>query len=486
MISDTSFGTPGEHEYDAVIVGAGPNGLAAAIRLAEAGQRVLVAEAHSEPGGGTRTAELTLPGFHHDVCSAIHPMGVASSFFKTLPLDQFGLEWIYPEIPLAHPLEDGEAAVLLQSVKDTAAQFDSFSAATYQMVFGPLVDKVPDIMGDLFAPPKLPSHPISTTLFGLRTLPATLDAARLWFTDEKARALLAGNAAHSVLPLDRPLATNAIGLMLMLVGHAYGWPVAKGGSQSITRAMVAYLQSLGGEVKTDWNVQTIDELPLAAAYLFDTPPSALSRIAGDRLPEKYRRRLERFRHGPGIFKIDYALNDAVPWKSEACRRAGTVHVGGGIDEIAKAEREVWEGIHPEHPFILTAQQSLCDPSRAPEGKHTFWAYCHVPANSDIDMTEAIENQIERFAPGFRDCVLERHTMNCLDYERYNPSLVGGDIVGGVADWRQLVTRPVVSLKPHTTPADDIFICSSSSPPGGGVHGMCGYWAAEMVLKKSGS
>lgn len=483
MISDTSFGNPGHDEYDAVIVGSGPNGLSAAVRLAEAGKHVLVVEANAETGGGTRTAEFTLPGFRHDICSAIHPMGVASSFFRSLPLEQFGLEWIHPEIPLAHPLDGGAAAVMYRSVEETAAQFDDSSAASYRRVFGPLVDRVPEIMGDLFAPPGIPSHPITTMRFGLRAIPAALDAARLWFSDEKARGLLAGNAAHSVLPLDRPLATNAIGLMLLLVGHAYGWPVAKGGSQSIARALTAYLQSLGGEVKTNWCVESIEELPRAAAYLFDTSPSALSRIAGNRLPERYRKRLERFRHGPGIFKIDYALSDPVPWESDVCRSAGTVHVGGGIDEIATAEREVWQGIHPERPFLLTAQQSLCDPTRAPEGKHTFWAYCHVPSGSEVDMTAAIENQVERFAPGFRDCIMERHTMNCHDYERYNPNLIGGDIVGGVADWRQLVTRPIVSLKPHTTPAPDIFLCSSSTPPGGGVHGLCGYWAAEMALRE---
>lgn len=468
-------------EYDAVVIGSGPNGLAAAVRMAQEGRSVLVVEAHERPGGGARTTELTLPGFHHDVCSAIHPMGAASPFFQSLPLADFGLEWIHPEVPLAHPFDDGTAAVMLRSVEETAAQFEPASAAAYRLAFGYPARHFDDLIEDAFAGPAIPKHPIVGALFGLRALPAALDAARLWFSDEKARGLLAGNAAHSVLPLDRPLATNAIGVMLMLACHAHGWPVAKGGSMSIIMALIRYLESLGGKVETGRRVGSLSELPNAKAYFFDTPPSALSEIAGERLPEKFRRRLERFRHGPGIFKIDYALDGPVPWTAEACRKAGTVHLGATLDEIAVSEREAWEGIHCEKPFVLSAQQSLCDATRALEGKHTFWAYCHVPSGSTVDMTEAIERQIERFAPGFRDLVLARHTMNCADYERYNPNLIGGDIVGGVADWRQLLTRPVVSLKPHTTPAPDLFLCSSSTPPGGGVHGMCGYLAAEAAL-----
>ena len=484
VVADTMSDFPSiSSHYDAVVVGSGPNGLAAAIRLAEEGRSVLVVECHDEIGGGARTAELTLPGFRHDVCSAIHPMGLASPFLRRLPLEDHGLEWIHPELPLAHPLDDGRAAVLARSVEETAAAFDASSGRAYRRVFGPLVEKTDELLGDLLAPPGIPSHPFLAAAFGIRAIPSSLGAARAWFSDEGARALLAGNGAHSVLPLDRILSTNAIGLMLMLVAHAKGWPVAKGGSASIVRAMAAHLRSLGGEIVTGWRVREIGELPRADSYLFDTTPSALAAIAGDQLPDSFRRRLLRFRHGPGIFKIDYALSEPVPWENEACRRAGTVHVGGTLDEIVCAEREVWEGRHPERPFLLTAQQSLCDPSRAPEGKHTFWAYCHVPANSNVDMTEAMERQIERFAPGFRDCVLERHTMNCADYERYNPNLIGGDIVGGVADWRQLLTRPVVRLRPHTTPNPSIYLCSSSTPPGGGVHGMAGFHAAEEVLRE---
>lgn len=468
-------------DYDAVVIGSGPNGLAAAVRIAMDGRRVLVVEAREQPGGGARTAEFTLPGFRHDVCSAVHPMGLASPFFRTLDLGQYGLEWVHPEIPLAHPFDDGNGAAMFRSVDRTASQFSKSSAAAYRRVFTPLVENCAELLGDLLAPPGLPSHPWRTMQFGMRALPSSQMAARLWFGDERARALLAGNAAHSVLPLDRFLATNAIGLMLMTVGHVHGWPVAKGGSASIVRALVSLLKEKGGEIETGRRVATIEDLPRAKSYLFDTTPSALAEIAGDRLPERYRKRLRRFRHGPGIFKIDYALSESVPWKNPDCRRAGTVHIGGSIEQIAAAERAPWQGRHSDKPFVLTSQPTMCDPSRAPEGKHVFWAYCHVPAGSTVDMTEAIERQIERFAPGFRDCILARHTMNCIDYERYNPNLIGGDIVGGVSDWRQLLTRPVVRWKPHTTPNPEIFLCSSSTPPGGGVHGMCGYWAAEAVV-----
>lgn len=467
--------------YDAVIIGSGPNGLAAAVALAQAGKSVLVIEGNERIGGGTRTAEVTLPGFHHDICSAIHPMGVASPFLQTLPLGEFGLEWIHPDLPLAHPFDDGSAAVFHRSVEKTAAQFDASSARAYRRLFLPLVAHFDDTLAGLLAPPRVPQYPASLMRFGVRAIPSALEAARAWFSDEKARALLAGNAAHSVLPLDRLLATNAIGLMLMLAGHARGWPIARGGSSRITDALAGYLASLGGRIETGRWISSMDELPRTKVTLFDTSPSALAKIAGDRLPSAYRDRLMKYRHGPGIFKIDYAMSEAVPWLSGDCRRAGTVHVGGGIDEIVISEREANQGIHAPKPFVLTAQQSLFDDSRAPKGRHTFWAYCHVPAGSTVDMTAAIENQIERFAPGFRDCVLARHTMNSADCERYNPNLIGGDIVGGVADWRQLLTRPVVSLKPHTTPAPDIFLCSSSTPPGGGVHGMCGYWAAREAL-----
>jgi phytoene dehydrogenase-like protein len=467
---------------DAIVIGSGPNGLAAAVALAREGCSVRVVEGHPEPGGGARTTELTLPGFHHDVCSAIHPMGVASPFFRELGLERHGLEWIHPDYCLAHPLDGGEAAVLERSVERTAERFDAVSARAYRRLFAPLLEGFDDLLGDLLAPPvRVPSHPFKMAAFGLRILPSALAAARSWFSDEKARALLAGNAAHAVLPLDAPLATNAVGLVLMLAGHAKGWPLVKGGSARLIDALVEELKQHGGELETGTPVRSLEALPSFRVVVFDTTPSAMARIAGDRLPADYRNRLLRYRHGAGIFKIDYALAGPVPWTAEECRRAGTVHVGGSLDEIARSEREACRGLHPDRPFVLTAQQSLFDPTRAPAGKHTFWAYCHVPARSTIDMTRRIEAQIERFAPGFRDLVLARHVTTCADAERYNPNLIGGDIVGGATDWRQLLTRPVVRMRPHTTPNPSLFLASASTPPGAGVHGMCGFWAAREAI-----
>lgn len=473
--------TPRQAAYDAVIVGSGPNGLGAAITLARSGRKVLVVEQHHEPGGGCRTEESTLPGFHHDTCAAIFPMAVATTLFPGLDLERYGLEWIHPDIPLAHPLDDAPAVRMHQSIDETADQFTATDAKAYRRVFEPLLAHSDDIFKDLVAPAQIPGNFLATTQFGLRALPAALDAARLWFSDEPARALLAGNAAHSVLPLDRFLTTNAIALMLMLANHKVGWPLPKGGAASIIKALCACLEESGGEIVCGWPVRTVDELPKAKAYLFDTGPHALADLAASKLPDRFQRRLKKYRYGPGVFKIDYALSDPVPWTDGACKLAGTVHVGGGLEEITIAERETCNGRYPERPFVLSAQQSLFDHTRAPSGKQTFWAYCHVPPGSEVDMTAAIENHIERFAPGFRDTVLARHRRNCTDYQRYNPNFVGGDVIGGVTDWRQLLTRPVVSLKPHTTPAEDVFLCSSSTPPGGGVHGMCGYWAARAAM-----
>ncbi|MFT4548043.1 MAG: phytoene dehydrogenase-like protein [Verrucomicrobiales bacterium] len=469
-------------EFDAVIIGSGPNGLAAAIAIAQQGGRVLVLESRDTPGGGSRTAELTLPGFHHDVCSAVHPTAMASPFFQSLPLADHGLEFIHPDIPLAHPFDDGECAVMHQSLEATAAALGE-DAEAYQKLFAPLLKNADALFEQLLAPPiRLPKNPFAMASFGLKAMRSASGLSTSYFKSDAARALFAGNAAHSFMPLSAPF-TAAIGLVIMLSGHRYGWPVAKGGSGNITQALCSLLESLGGKIECGYEVTDIAELPTAKAYLFDTSPRALQQIAGDRLPVRYTRSLSKFRHGPGIFKADYALSDPIPWTAEPCRRAGTVHVGGPLAEIEAAERATWQHHQHERPFILVAQQSLCDPSRAPEGKHTAWVYAHVPAGSDADISETIEAQLERFAPGFRDCVLAKHTMNCNEVEAYNANNIGGDIAGGANSWRQVFMRPVARINPYTTPADDIFICSASTPPGGGVHGMCGYHAAQAALKR---
>ncbi len=466
-------------EYDAVVVGAGPNGLAAAAALAGAGASVLVVEQDERPGGGCRSAELTLPGFVHDVCSAVHPTGAASPFLRSLALSDHGLSWLHPEVLAAHPLDGGSAGVLLRGVQDTARALDD---PGWRRLLGPLVTRWDDVSDSVLGPLlRLPRHPLALAAFGVRALwPATTLARRALATDA-GRALFAGIAAHSVTALERPL-TAAAGILLAGAGHAAGWPVARGGSQAIVDALGAHLASLGGRIETGRLVTRIDELPRARAVLFDTTPQAMADIAGERLPARYRHRLARFRYGPGVFKIDYALDGPVPWTAEPCRRAGTVHVGGTLDEVASAEAEVARGRHPERPFVLVAQQSVVDPTRAPSGKHTLWVYCHVPAGSTLDMTGAIEAQLERFAPGFADLVLARAVTTSVELATYNPNCVGGDIGGGANDGLQLLFRPVMSPHPHRTPAPDIFLCSSSTHPGGGVHGMCGYWAAREALR----
>lgn len=470
-----------QSEYDAVIIGSGPNGLAAAVNLARAGWKILVVEAAPTPGGGTRTEELTLPGFHHDVCSAVHPTAIASPFFQSLELENHGLKWCHPEIPLAHPLDGGRAAVLHRSLAETADGLGR-DGYRYRLLFETLVNEAHNLYPSIFTPLSLPRHPLLMARFGLpAALPAELLARAAFVTDE-GRALLAGNAAHSVLPLTQPF-TSAIGVLLQLSAHAVGWPVAQGGSASIHRALMGQLIKFGGELVCDWPVRTLAELPKARAYLFDTSPQALADISGEALPSGFRRRLKSYRHGPGIFKVDYALNAPVPWTNEACRRAGTVHVGGSLDEIADSESDAFEGRYSERPFVLVGQQSLADPTRAPTGKHTLWAYCHVPARSDVDMEDRITAQIERFAPGFRDTILARHTANCAHVEARNLNCIGGDVVGGMTDFTQLLTRPVVRWNPYTTPNPKIFLCSASTPPAGGVHGMCGYNASQTVLRK---
>jgi phytoene dehydrogenase-like protein len=466
--------------YDAAIAGAGPNGLAAAITLARAGKSVLVLEAKETIGGGTRSAELTLPGFVHDICSALHPLGVASPFFRGLPLARYGLEWIFPPVCLAHPLDDGTAVLVYGTVEQTAANLGP-DAAAYGRLMGPLVAGWQGLLEDLLGPLRVPRHPWLMARFGLAGLLPADTLARRAFRGERARAVLAGMASHAMMPLSRP-ATASFGLVLALVAHAIGWPLPRGGSQRIADALGAHLRSLGGQISTGHPVRSLADLPDSRTILLDTSPGQLVQIVGEQLPAGYRRALSRYRYGPGVFKADYALDGPIPWRAEECLRAGTVHVGGTLEEIAAAEAAPWKGEHAERPFVLVAQQSLFDPTRAPEGKHTVWAYCHVPHGSSEDMTGRLEAQIERFAPGFRDRILARHSLTAADMEAYNPNYVGGDINAGVQDLRQLFTRPVARLDPYTTPVQGLYLCSSSTPPGGGVHGLCGYYAARAALR----
>ncbi len=467
---------------DAVIVGGGPNGLAAAITLARAGRSVQVIEAKDTIGGGARTAELTLPGFKHDICSAIHPLGVGSPFFPALPLDQFGLEWIFPPYAVAHPFDDGTAAVIQNSIEASAETLGE-DAGAYTRLMIPLVSDWLKILTDLLGPlPLPPRYPLAVARFGVMALLPAATLARMLFRGPRARAVFSGMAAHSMLPLTAPV-TASFGLMLSLLAHAIGWPMARTGSQAIVDAMAGYLKSMGGDVITGTPVSDIDELPGARAVLFDLTPRQIVDIAGSRLPERYKRGLGKYKYGAGVFKIDYALDGPIPWTAKECQRAGTVHIGGQAEEIAASEEAVWRGKHPERPFVLLTQQSMFDDTRAPRGKHTLWAYCHVPHGSTTDMTQAIEDQIDRFAPGFRDRIIERRSISAAEMEVYNPNYIGGDINGGAQTLSQFFTRPVARWNPYTTPAKGIYICSSSTPPGGGVHGMCGYHAARTALKR---
>ncbi|TSK08521.1 MAG: NAD(P)/FAD-dependent oxidoreductase [Geobacter sp.] len=469
-------------DIDAVVVGSGPNGLAAAITLARAGLKVTVVEAAPSIGGGTRSEALTLPGFLHDVCSAIHPLAASSPFFRALPLSEHGLTWLYPEVQLAHPLESDEAALLYRDLAATSARLEK-DADRYLALFSPIVAHWEELALDLLAPLHFPQHPVSFARFGLYgLLPATL-LGRSAFGGDPARALFAGMAAHSFLPLERPL-SGAFGLILGALAHVAGWPVAQGGSGAVSSALASYLRQLGGEIVTGCAINSLAELPAARIVMLDLTARQLERLAGDKLPAAYRRRLAGYRYGPGIFKIDWALNAPIPWRAEGCRRAATVHVGGSAAEIALGEREVCRGAHPERPFVLVAQPTVVDPSRAPEKKHVAWGYCHVPCGSTFDMTERIEAQMERFAPGFRDLVLARHTRNCVQYQQYNANLIGGDINGGVQDLRQFLCRPTL-FAPYRTPLPGLYLCSSGTPPGGGVHGMCGYHAARLALRDLG-
>lgn len=466
---------------EAVVVGAGPNGLAAAIALAQAGRSVLVLEAQQTIGGGCRTEELTLPGFRHDPCSAVHPLAAVSPFFRSLPLAAHGLAWVQPPLALAHPFDDGTAAVLARSIDETAASLGP-DAAAYRRLLSPLVADFPILVEELLAPLRVPRHPLALARFGLGAIRTGSGLARARFTGPRARALFAGMAAHSLLPLEWA-ATASFGLVLAMFGHAAGWPVARGGSQAIVDALAAELRALGGEIRTGVRVGSLAELDPNATVVFDLTPRQLPRIAGDALPARYRGQLRRFRYGPGVFKVDWALAGPVPWTAPECRRAGTLHLGGTLEEIAQSERDIHDRRHSERPFIIAAQPSLFDPTRAPAGKHTFWAYCHVPNGSTVDMTERIEAQIERFAPGFRERILARATRDTAALEQHNENYLGGDINGGLQDLRQLFARPVIRWNPYATPNPRLFLCSASTPPGGGVHGMCGYHAARTVLSR---
>lgn len=469
--------------YDAIIIGSGPNGLSAGIVMARAGLKVLMVEAKDTIGGGMRTQEVTLPGFKHDICSAVHPMAALAPIFRELKLEQFGLEWAYPEVSVAHPLDGEEAVILSKSVEETAANL-GIDQKAYARMLKPFVPHALALFKDMLKPLGIPDKPFLFTRFGTKALLPATTFSKLFFKGERAKALFAGCAAHSILPFDK-LFTSALGLVFFVSAHAVDWPVAKGGSQAIANAMGKAFESYGGEIQLNTFVEKLDQLPPAKAYLFDTDPLQLAQIAADHLPNSYKRRLRKFNFGPGVFKIDYALREPIPWKDPNCLKASTVHLGGTFAEIAKAEKEAWQGKMSPKPYVLLAQQSQFDSSRSPAGKHTGWAYCHVPHGSTEDMTEIIEAQIERFAPGFKDIVLARYAMNSQAYHAYNANYVGGAVTGGAADITQLFTRPVFRLNPYSTPNPKLWLCSASTPPGGGVHGMCGYHAAKGVLKRLG-
>lgn len=466
-------------EYDAIIVGSGPNGLAAAIRLQQEGLSVLLLEAKATVGGGMRTAELTLPGFKHDVCSAVHPMAVASPFFKTLPLQKHGLEFIYPEFSVAHPFDGGTAALLMKSIEKTANLLKE-DEVSYLKLFRPIVENWSEIDDDLLAPLHFPKHPLKLAQFGFKALLPALTLARRFKTKE-AQGLWAGLTSHAVLPLSY-LSTSAIGLVLTAVGHLHGWPIPKGGSQSLADALALHFISLGGKIETNRPVHSLKELPSAKAVLFDVSPKQLVEIAGYKFSSIYKWQLQRYTFGMGVFKVDWALDAPVPFTAVECQRASTVHIGNTLEEIATAEHHTANGKHIEKPFVLFSHPSAFDETRAPQGKHTAWGYCHVPNGSEEDRTEAIEKQIERFAPGFRERIIGRHVMNTKDMQAYNPNYIGGDVNGGSIDITQLFTRPALRASPYRTSRKGLYICSASTPPGGGVHGMSGFHAAEQVLK----
>jgi phytoene dehydrogenase-like protein len=465
--------------YDAVVIGSGPNGLSAAITLAQQGKSVVVDEAEQTIGGGARSAELTLPGFIHDICSSVYPLAIGSPFFHSLPLAQYGLKWIQPPAVVAHPFDDGTAVTLERSVEATAAQLGSDEQA-YRKLMAPLVAGWNGLDVDLLGPVRVPRHPWNLARFGLLGIQPARRLAESRFEGERAKGLFAGLAAHSMLPLEH-WGSAAFGLVLAIAGHAVGWPIARGGAQKLSDALAAHLRSLGGEIIPNRRVRSLRDLPTSRVVLCDLTPRQLLEIAGEHFSPRYRESLRRYRYGVGAFKMDWALSGPVPWTAVECKRAATIHLGGTLDEIAFSERSAWRGEHVERPFVLLAQPSLFDPSRAPVTKHTLWGYCHVPHGSTSNMAAKIENQIERFAPGFKDLVIGRSLMPPNELQKHNANLIGGDINGGAADLRQLFFRPTPKM--YGTSVKGLYICSASTPPGGGVHGMCGHFAARKALKQ---
>ena len=468
-----------KRDYDAIVVGSGPNGLSAAITLQQQGLTVLIVEAKDTIGGGLRTQELTLPGFKHDVCSAIHPLAADSPFFNTLPLDRHGLEFIYPLIPVAHPFTDGSVAFIKNTIEETAKLLGKDERVCLN-VLGPVVKNWPLIRKDILGPLHFPRHPLLFTKFGWQGLSSAWHLSRK-FATRSGRALFAGMAAHSIQPLTNK-ATSAFGLVMVATALNKGWPLARGGSVSIANALASYFISIGGKIETSFYVASLSQLPSSHAVLFDTTPKQLLEIAGEKFSPYYTSQLNSYRYGAGVFKIDWALDAPTPFPAQEAKQTGVLHLGNTFEEIVESEEAIGNNRHCENPFVLFSQQSLFDDTRAPNGKHTAWAYCHVPHGSQKDMTEIIENQVERFAPGFRERILARHTMNTVQMQAYNSNYVGGDINGGAMDIRQLFTRPALRFSPYHTSAKGLYICSSSTPPGGGVHGMCGYFAARKALK----
>jgi phytoene dehydrogenase-like protein len=466
--------------YDAFVIGSGPNGLAAAIALAQQGLKVKIFESKDSVGGGTRTLELREPGFKHDICSAVHPTAVSSPFFSTLPLSDYGLEWIHPDFPVAHPLEDGEAVIAEKSFENTLERLGADSK-NYRKLFKEFVDSWQYLSKDLFGTLRIPNHPLAMMRFGWYGMFSSNLLSSSFFKLDRTKAYFAGLAAHSILPLENAF-TASFGLVLGTTVHSVGWPIAKNGSHSITKALAGFFEFLGGEIELNTHIESLEEFPANKPILFDLTPQQIITIADSKIPDSLKDRLLRYNYGPGAFKVDFALSEPVPWLNEECKKAGTLHLGGSMEELSYSEKEVWKGIHSEKPYVLVSQPSVFDETRAPKGKHVLWSYCHVPNGSTEDMEERIINQIERYAPGFRDIIISTSTMTAMDFEKYNPNYIGGDINGGAQNLKQLFGRPLIKWDPYKLPVDHLYICSSSTPPGGGVHGMSGFNAARSVLK----